>query len=107
MDGMASTRAIFTPLTLRGLTARNRIWVAPMCQYSCVDGVVNDWHLMNLGSMATGGAGLVIAEVGDDCVGAVYLLVCMWLCVCLCVCVCLYVCLCDCVCLFVSVFIKY
>jgi 2,4-dienoyl-CoA reductase-like NADH-dependent reductase (Old Yellow Enzyme family) len=53
---------LFTPLTLRGTTFRNRIWVSPMCQYSAVDGLVNDWHLVHLGARATGGAGLVVAE---------------------------------------------
>lgn len=53
---------LFTPLTLRGLTLRNRIAVSPMCQYSATDGVANDWHLVHLGGFATGGAGLVIAE---------------------------------------------
>jgi len=53
---------LFTPLQLRDLTIKNRIWVSPMCQYSATDGVVGDWHLMHLGSFATGGAGLVIAE---------------------------------------------
>ncbi|MFU8945683.1 NADH:flavin oxidoreductase/NADH oxidase [Mycetocola zhadangensis] len=56
--------ALFEPLTLRDLTLRNRIWVAPMCQYSVHerDGVPTDWHLMHLGQFAAGGAGLVIAE---------------------------------------------
>ncbi|MGC5617673.1 NADH:flavin oxidoreductase/NADH oxidase [Georgenia sp. Z1491] len=55
---------LFTPLTLRGATARNRIWVAPMCQYSCHahDGVATDWHLVHLGSFARGGAGVVLTE---------------------------------------------
>ncbi len=53
---------LFSPLTLRSLTLRNRIGVSPMCQYSAVDGIANDWHLVHLGSFATGGAGLVIAE---------------------------------------------
>jgi len=53
---------LFTPITLREVTVRNRIWVAPMCQYSAVDGVPNDWHLVNLGSFARGGAGLVFTE---------------------------------------------
>lgn len=58
------TSALFTPLTLRSITARNRVWVSPMCQYSCEDrdGVVGDWHLVHLGSFARGGAGLVMAE---------------------------------------------
>ena len=56
--------ALFEPLTLGNLTLRNRIWIAPMCQYSVEerDGVPTDWHLVHLGQFATGGAGLVIAE---------------------------------------------
>ena len=54
--------SLFSPLTLRGLTLRNRVMVSPMCQYSCVDGLANDWHLIHLGSRAAGGAGLVMAE---------------------------------------------
>jgi 2,4-dienoyl-CoA reductase-like NADH-dependent reductase (Old Yellow Enzyme family) len=53
---------LFDPLTIRGITLRNRIVVSPMCQYSCEDGLANDWHLVHLGSRAVGGAGLVIAE---------------------------------------------
>lgn len=53
---------LFTPLTIRDVTFRNRIAVSPMCQYSSVDGFANDWHLVHLGSRAVGGAGLVIAE---------------------------------------------
>jgi 2,4-dienoyl-CoA reductase-like NADH-dependent reductase (Old Yellow Enzyme family) len=56
--------SLFTPLIIRGVTFRNRIWVPPLCQYSIVekDGVPRDWHLVHLGSFAAGGAGLVIAE---------------------------------------------
>ena len=57
-----STPALFSPLTLRSITLRNRIAVSPMCQYSCEDGFATDWHLVHLGSRATGGAGLVIVE---------------------------------------------
>ncbi|MDE0573537.1 NADH:flavin oxidoreductase/NADH oxidase [Demequina sp. B12] len=59
-----TTSALFSPLTLGDVTFRNRLWVAPMCQYSCEDrdGVPTDWHLVNLGGMARGGAGLVMAE---------------------------------------------
>jgi 2,4-dienoyl-CoA reductase-like NADH-dependent reductase (Old Yellow Enzyme family) len=53
---------LFTPVQVRSTTVRNRVWVAPMCQYSAVDGVPNDWHLVHLGSFARGGAGLVITE---------------------------------------------
>lgn len=55
-------RALFTPLTIRGVTLRNRAGVSPMCQYSCVDGFANDWHFVHLGSRAVGGAGVVFAE---------------------------------------------
>src|SRR5579872_3508616 len=53
---------LFSPLTLRSITLRNRIAVSPMCQYSSVDGFANDWHLVHLGSRAVGGAGLVMME---------------------------------------------
>ncbi|MBV9471096.1 MAG: NADH:flavin oxidoreductase/NADH oxidase, partial [Abitibacteriaceae bacterium] len=53
---------LFTPLTIREITLRNRIAVSPMCQYSSVDGLPNDWHLVHLGSRAIGGAGLVFTE---------------------------------------------
>jgi 2,4-dienoyl-CoA reductase-like NADH-dependent reductase (Old Yellow Enzyme family) len=58
---MASS-LLFTPLTLRGLTVRNRAWVSPMCQYSAQDGLPNDWHLVHLGGRAVGGAGRVLTE---------------------------------------------
>jgi 2,4-dienoyl-CoA reductase-like NADH-dependent reductase (Old Yellow Enzyme family) len=57
------TPHIFRPITLRSVTARNRIMVSPMCQYSAADGVPNDWHLQHLGCRAVGGAGLVFAEM--------------------------------------------
>jgi 2,4-dienoyl-CoA reductase-like NADH-dependent reductase (Old Yellow Enzyme family) len=53
---------LFTPLTIRGVTFRNRIAVSPMCEYSSLDGFADDWHLVHLGSRAVGGAGLVITE---------------------------------------------
>jgi len=53
---------LFSPLTVRDITLKNRIGVSPMCQYSSVDGFANDWHLVHLGSRAVGGAGLVICE---------------------------------------------
>ncbi|MET0450385.1 MAG: NADH:flavin oxidoreductase/NADH oxidase [Mycobacterium sp.] len=55
---------LFTPLTLRGATSRNRIWLPPMCQYAVTerDGVPTDWHLVQLGARAVGGFGLVMAE---------------------------------------------
>jgi 2,4-dienoyl-CoA reductase-like NADH-dependent reductase (Old Yellow Enzyme family) len=57
-----STLGLFTPLTLRSVTFRNRIGVSPMCQYSSHDGFASDWHLVHLGSRAVGGAGMVMAE---------------------------------------------
>jgi 2,4-dienoyl-CoA reductase-like NADH-dependent reductase (Old Yellow Enzyme family) len=53
---------LFTPVRLRGVEVRNRAWVSPMCQYSSVDGLPNQWHLVHLGSFARGGAGLVFTE---------------------------------------------
>ena len=53
---------LFSPLTLRGVTLRNRIAVSPMCQYTAEDGFADDWHLVHLGSRAVGGAGLILTE---------------------------------------------
>ncbi len=53
---------LFSPLTLRDVTFRNRVWVSPMCEYSAAGGVPDDWHLVHLGSRAVGGAGLVLTE---------------------------------------------
>jgi 2,4-dienoyl-CoA reductase-like NADH-dependent reductase (Old Yellow Enzyme family) len=53
---------LFQPLTIKSVTLRNRIGVSPMCEYSSLDGVATDWHLVHLGARAVGGAGLVIAE---------------------------------------------
>ena len=53
---------LFSEFRLRELTFRNRIFVSPMCQYSCIDGVPNAWHLVHLGSRAVGGAALVMVE---------------------------------------------
>ncbi len=55
---------LFTPMTLRDLTIPNRVWLAPMCQYSVLaeDGVPTSWHLVHLGSRAQGGFGLIITE---------------------------------------------
>jgi 2,4-dienoyl-CoA reductase-like NADH-dependent reductase (Old Yellow Enzyme family) len=53
---------LFSPLTLRGVTLKNRITISPMCQYSAVDGVVQDWHFVHLGRFALGGAALVFVE---------------------------------------------
>ena len=59
------TPPMFTPFTLRGMTVRNRLVMSPMCQYSAIDGTVNDWHVVHLGSRAMGGTGLVITEMTD------------------------------------------
>ncbi len=55
---------LFDPIDLRTTTVRNRLWVSPMCQYSCLDrdGMPNEWHLVHLGSLARGGAGVVMSE---------------------------------------------
>src|SRR3954467_13243287 len=57
-----SNPALLQPLTVRGLTLRNRLVVAPMCQYSVTDGLVGDYHLVHLGRFALGGFGLVVVE---------------------------------------------
>jgi 2,4-dienoyl-CoA reductase-like NADH-dependent reductase (Old Yellow Enzyme family) len=53
---------LFQPLALRGLTARSRIMISPMCQYCATNGVPDDWHFVHLGSRAVGGAGIVMTE---------------------------------------------
>ncbi|KIM33887.1 hypothetical protein M408DRAFT_13613 [Serendipita vermifera MAFF 305830] len=57
-----STPKLFQPLTIRNTTFKNRIWVAPMCQYSSKDGKATDWHLVHLGGFATRGAGAITVE---------------------------------------------
>ena len=57
-----ATPELLTPFTVRGLTLKSRIVVSPMCQYSAIDGVANDWHLVHLGRFALGGAALVFVE---------------------------------------------
>jgi len=59
---MTDSPHLFTPITIREITLRNRIAVSPMCQYSSEDGFANDWHRVHLGSRAVGGAGLVMVE---------------------------------------------
>lgn len=53
---------LFSPLTIKKITLRNRIVMSPMCQYSASDGFSNDWHLVHLGTRAAGGTGLIIIE---------------------------------------------
>ena len=57
-----SSALLFEPIALREVTARNRIVISPMCQYSAQDGHVTDWHLVHLGKFAQGGAGIVFME---------------------------------------------
>lgn len=61
-DGKSEAPRVFQPLTIRGQTFQNRIWVSPMCQYSYNDGFINDWTLVQIGSYATRGASLSIIE---------------------------------------------
>src|SRR3954466_7708522 len=53
---------LLSPLTIRGVTFRNRIVMSPMCQYIANEGLADDWHLVHLGSRAAGGVALVIVE---------------------------------------------
>src|SRR4051812_16305370 len=53
---------LLTPLSVRGVTLRNRIGMSPMCQYSAEEGLADDWHLVHLGSRAVGGAALIVVE---------------------------------------------
>lgn len=57
-----ASQHLFAPLTLSGITFKNRIGVSPMCMYSSEDGFATDWHLVHIGSRAVGGAALVIME---------------------------------------------
>lgn len=59
---MARVVKLFEPISYRSVTARNRIVVAPMCQYCADDGVGDDWHVQHLGARAVGGAGIVFTE---------------------------------------------
>ena len=59
-DDVTNQPNLFSPLTIRTITLRNRIAVSPMCEYSSDDGFANDWHVVHLGSRAVGGAGLVM-----------------------------------------------
>jgi 2,4-dienoyl-CoA reductase-like NADH-dependent reductase (Old Yellow Enzyme family) len=53
---------LFSSLTIKNITLKNRIVMSPMCQYSATDGFTNDWHLVHLGSRAVGGTGLIFME---------------------------------------------
>ncbi len=67
-DDRAAPPPMFTPYTVRGVTLKNRVLVSPMAQYSAVDGVVGDYHLVHLGARAMGGAAMVVTEM--TCVSA-------------------------------------
>ena len=54
--------SLFSPLSIKSIILKNRIAISPMCQYSATDGFATDWHLVHLGSRASGGAGLIIQE---------------------------------------------
>src|SRR5213082_476552 len=54
--------ALFTPIKLRGLNLANRIMVAPMCQYSAVNGEANDWHFTHINNLALSGAAMFCIE---------------------------------------------
>jgi 2,4-dienoyl-CoA reductase-like NADH-dependent reductase (Old Yellow Enzyme family) len=62
LNDSARMTHLFDPLTIRDVEFANRVFVSPMCQYSSIDGLPNDWHLVHLGSRAVGGAGLVMTE---------------------------------------------
>ena len=53
---------LFSPLTIRGVTFRNRVAMSPMCQYSSHEGLANEWHLVHVGSRAAGGVGMAMVE---------------------------------------------
>ena len=59
---MSTEKLLFTPLKIKNIEFKNRIWVSPMCQYSSVDGHPTEWHFVHLGSRAVGGAGLIVVE---------------------------------------------
>jgi len=67
-EGQSAPPPMFTPYTVRGLTLKNRVVVSPMAQYSAIDGVAGDYHLVHLGARAMGGAAMVFAEM--TCVSA-------------------------------------
>jgi len=62
MNDASNRPLVFTPITLRGVIAANRIVISPMCQYSAVDGLPTDWHRGHISGLAAGGAGVVIME---------------------------------------------
>jgi len=65
VDAEQPVAPMFQPFRLRGMTVPNRVVVSPMCQYSAVDGLPGDWHLVHYGARAIGGAGLMFTEMTD------------------------------------------
>jgi anthraniloyl-CoA monooxygenase len=63
VDTLRPAAPMFQPFRMRGMTLANRVVVSPMCQYSAVDGVPGDWHLVHYGARAVGGAGLMFTEM--------------------------------------------
>src|SRR3979490_2421188 len=64
--------ALFSPIALRGLTLPNRIMVAPMCQYSAVDGAATDWHFTHINTLALSGAAMFCIEAtGVEAIGRI------------------------------------
>ena len=64
--------SLFSPLKMRGVELQNRIAVSPMCQYSAIDGVMGDWHLMHLGNLSLSGPGFVFVEAtGVEAIGRI------------------------------------
>jgi 2,4-dienoyl-CoA reductase-like NADH-dependent reductase (Old Yellow Enzyme family) len=62
LDDTAQTPKLFSPLSIRGVDFPHRVWASPMCQYSADNGAASMWHVVHLGSFATGGVGLVMTE---------------------------------------------
>jgi 2,4-dienoyl-CoA reductase-like NADH-dependent reductase (Old Yellow Enzyme family) len=53
---------LFPPIKIRSVEIRDRVWLSPLCQYSAIEGMPNDWHLVHLGKDAMGGVGLIMTE---------------------------------------------
>jgi len=62
MSQVETQPLLFTPITIRGVTSKNRIVVSPMCQYNSDNGGPGDWQMMHLGRLAVGGAGIIFGE---------------------------------------------
>src|SRR5438067_13623692 len=71
-ENTMSTAKLFTTLRVGNIELKNRILIAPMCQYSAVDGCMTDWHLIHLGMLANSGAALLCFEMTDvDAIGRI------------------------------------